>query len=114
MTGQIFARRRQLKIFLVERDFSDEQFEKARPFKPPVPEQLRVERNDDDWIDIECRDLAQLPAALLKKMSRVRIGRLFRLLTIVKLFVHVAAGGAVIFHAGEFSRSTRDRAEMFA
>src|ERR1700704_6588083 len=73
MAGQIFARRCELKILLVERDFADEQFEKARPFKPLVPEQFLVERNDDDWIDIERRDLAQLPATLLEKMIRVRI-----------------------------------------
>src|SRR3981081_3927990 len=88
MAGQIFARRRELKILLVERDFADEELEKARSFKPPMSEQFRVERNDDDRIDIERRDLAQLPATLLEKMIRVRISRLFRLFTIVKILFH--------------------------
>src|ERR1700704_6752377 len=65
MAGQIFTRRRQLKIFLVERDLADEQLEETRPFKPPIPKQFRIEGDDDDRIAIKRRNLAQFPAALL-------------------------------------------------
>ena len=110
---EILARRRELKIFFFERDLANEQLEKTRPLKPPMPKQLGIERGDDDWIDIERRDLAQLPATLLEKMIGVRIGRLFRRLAIVQFLFQPATGDAVIFHAGKFSHSARDRTEMF-
>src|SRR5437016_822234 len=113
MRDQVLARSRESKIFLIERSLANEQFEKARPFKPPVTKQLRIERCDHDWIDIELRELTKLSAALFEKMGRVRVGRFFCFGPIVKLFVFFASGDPVIFHAGKFSNAARDWPEMF-
>src|SRR5260221_9736525 len=111
MRGQVFARTGEAKIFLIERSLANEQFEKTWPFKPPVTKQLRIERRDHDWIDIEVRELTKLSAALFEKMGRVRVGRSFCFGPIVKLFVFFASCDPVIFHTRKFSNSARDRPE---
>src|SRR5713226_3543632 len=61
------AWRGETQIFV--RRFSNEEFEKARSFEPPVTEQFRVKRDDHDWIDIDRSQFSNLGATLFEKMS---------------------------------------------
>ena len=99
-------------MFLIERGLTDERLEKARPFKPPMSKQFRVEWHNDGWIDIEGGELPKLRAPLFQKMRGMRVSSFFSLSSIVKLLLLFASSDAVIFHTGKFSHAARDRPQM--
>src|ERR1700730_10434747 len=112
MRRQVFARGRQMKIGLVEHRFTDEQFEEARAFEPPMTEQLRVEGEDNDWIDIGGGKLTKLHTTLFEKMCGMSIGGLFGRDPIVEFLFLTATSDPVIFHAGKFPNASGNRTEM--
>src|SRR5690242_17264987 len=113
MRGQIVPWRRQTKILLIGSGCANERFKKTRTLEPPMAEQLRIERHNDNWIDIVGRELTELRAALLQKMHGVRISGYFSRGAIVQILVFFSSGNAVIFHAGKFANAARDWSKMF-
>src|SRR4030095_17038604 len=57
--------------------------------------------------------MAKLRAALFQKVRGVGVSGLFRFRAVVNFLLFLAAGDAVIFHAGKFANAARDRAKMF-
>src|SRR6266566_67317 len=108
---EVLARRRQPKTLPLCRS-ANNQFEKTRPFKPPMPEQFGVEWNHYYWIKTHSTEFVQLPLPLFNKVSGMRLDCFFRCLAIVQFFFLTAPGDTKIFYAGEFSASKRDWAQM--
>src|SRR5438128_10869696 len=77
-----------------------------------MTKQFRVERDNDDWIDIERSELSKLRAALFQEVRGVRISGFFSRGPIVKLLFNLSPRDAVIFHAGKFSHTARDWPQM--
>src|SRR5580765_6852068 len=59
MRGQIFARRCEPEIPFVS-SVANELFQENWSFEPPVPKQFRVERRDDDRVETDFADFANL------------------------------------------------------
>ena len=112
MSLEEFAGRSQVEIFLLFSGLANEEFKKPWSFEPPVAKQFGVEWDDNDWIKTRFADLDNLPAPLLKKVRSMRFCRFFRCLAIIQFFFLAAPGDAIIFHAGKFSASACDRAQM--
>src|ERR1700751_408103 len=87
-------------------------FQKNRSFEPPVPKQFRIERSDNVGLKTEFADFANLLAALFQKMNCVSCCRILGCPSIIHLFLITASGNPVVFYAGEFSYSVRDRPQM--
>src|SRR5437868_14314764 len=127
MLGEKFCRRGELKIFvavvllageakvlLAVGHFAKQPFEKYRPLKPPVPEQLGIEWRHDDRIEIERAKIVELLPPRLEKMRGMRVGHAGCGRRLIKFFLAVPIGDAVVFDAGEFSqRQSHARPEMF-
>ena len=105
-----FAWRSEAQIFM--RRFANEEFEKTRPFKPPVPEQFGVEWSHNYWIKTQSTEFAQLHLPLFNKVTGMHLDRFFRCLAIIQFFFLTASGDTKIFYAGEFSAFARDWTQM--
>src|SRR5215472_3852952 len=112
MRGQIFTRRCELEISFV-RGVANELFQENWSFEPPVAKQFRIERRDDNRCETSVADLLNLLPALVQKVDCVLRGRIFGCVSIIELLLVIAARDSVIFHSREFSRSARDRSQMF-
>src|SRR5512140_825133 len=112
MLGQIFTRRCELEIPFV-RCVANELFQEHWSFEPPVPKQFRIERSDNDRIETDFADFANLLMALFQKMNCMLCCRIFGCRSVIQLFFSAASGDPMVFYAGEFSRSARDRSQMF-
>src|SRR6266446_299039 len=109
---QVFTRRGERKIALACR-LANELLEKIWSFAPPVPKQFGIEGSDNNWLKTQFADSANLLPALFQKVLRMFLRRIFRCGAIIQLFLITAPGDPMIFHAGEFSASARDRPQMF-
>ena len=77
MAVQIFARRDERKDLLVVKNFAREIIQKLRPFIPPMAEQFRVVRRDDQRRAVQkAGDALGLFDALVEKMPGVLARRL--------------------------------------
>src|SRR5438128_1671799 len=112
MCCQIFTWRGEPENSFVCR-VADELFQEDWSFEPPVPKQFRIERSDNNRVETEFADFANLLAALFEKVNRMFCCRLFCCRPVIQLFVITASGDPMIFHAGEFSGSAGDRSQMF-
>src|ERR1700730_6684475 len=110
MIGEKFARRCEPKIFI--RRFANEKLEEVQTFEPPMPKQFRVKWYDNDRIEVERAKSLKLPPSLFEKMRGVPVRGFFRCIAIVEIFFNALSGDAMIFYAGEFPGSARNRPEM--
>ena len=110
--SQIFTRRDELEIWFIY-DVTNELFQKNWSFEPPMPEQFRIERNDNDRVKTEFADFPNLLTALSEKMIRMFGGRICGCHSVIQLFVVALSSDAVIFDSGKFSQSARGRSQVF-
>src|ERR1700732_1132641 len=110
MVGKKFARGCEAKIFV--RGFANEKLEEVQTFEPPMPEQFRVKWNDNDRIEVERAKRLKLSPSLFEKMRGVPVRGFFRCIAVVEIFFNALSGEALIFYAGEFPGSARNRPEM--
>src|SRR5476651_1662380 len=72
MPSEIFAGRDERNVLLVVESLAREKIQKLRAFIPPVPEQFRVIRRDDERRTVQkSGELLDLRDALVEKMLRV-------------------------------------------
>src|SRR5947209_18406951 len=76
-----------------------------------MAKQFRVEGNDDDRVEIERADFANLPPPFLEKMAGVCVSGFFRCIGVIKIFLR-ASGDSMIFYAGKFPEAARNRPQM--
>src|ERR671918_2114742 len=112
MRGQIFTWRGEPEVSFVCR-VANELFQKNWPFEPPVPKQFRIERSDNDRLETDFADFANLLAALFQKVNCMLCCRIFGCRSVIQLFLVAASGDPMVFYAGEFPGSVRDRSQMF-
>src|ERR1700719_3825322 len=86
----------QFELIVSGRHLADESIEKHWPFKPPMTKQLGIERYDHNRVNIPRIQGANLPSALLKKMRSMGIGGFLCCARIVKRFLAVGSGNAVV------------------
>src|SRR3954454_23559819 len=91
---------RQAQILLSVSRLANERFQEERSFEPPVSEQLRIKRRNDDRVKIERAEFVQVLAADLEKMGRVFFGDGCGESGLVKLLLSIVSGDPVIFYAG--------------
>src|SRR5947209_11339067 len=102
MRREVIGWRGETKLVTDDSNFADERFEETRPFKPPVPEELRIERDGDDRIFNQRCQLMKLTLSRFEEVLRVRVGYFARMRAIVEFLRHIRApGDAVILQAGE-------------
>src|SRR6266481_78852 len=111
MRGQIFTRRCEPEIPFVC-CVANELFQENWSFKPPVPEQFRIERSDNDRVETDFADFANLLMALFQKVNCMSRCHVFGCRSVIQLFLITASGDPMIFYTGEFSGSPRDRSQM--
>ena len=112
MRGQIFTRRCEPEIPFVC-CVANELFQENWSFEPPVPKQFRIERSDNDRVETDFADFANLLTALFQKVNCMLCCRIFGCRSVIQLFLIAASGDPMVFYAGEFSGSARDRSQMF-
>src|SRR5205823_5156460 len=105
---QVFTWRCQAKISFVCR-LANKLFEETRSFEPPVPKQFCIKWGDDNRVEPEIADLANLLPSLFQKVTRVLRRSIFRRAAIIQLFVIPGSGDPVVLHTREFSASPRNR-----
>src|ERR1051325_11713109 len=72
-----------------------------------MPEELGVERRDNDWIEIERAHFIELLSASFQEMGRVTFRCSSSGRRIVEFLLAVASSDAVIFDAREFANRRR-------
>src|SRR5262245_52983922 len=92
---------------------SNELFQENWSFKPPMAEQFRIERSDNDGIETNFADFAGLLIALFQKLNCMLCCLIFGCRSVIELFLIAGVGDSVVLDAGELSGSTRDRSQMF-
>src|SRR5215471_11050079 len=112
MRCQIFTRCGEPEISFVSR-LPNELFQEDWSFEPPVPKQFRIERSDNNRVETDFADFANLLAALFEKLNRMFCRRLFGRRPVIQLFIITASGNPMIFHAGEFSGSAGYGSQLF-
>src|SRR5437773_5395137 len=70
-------------------------------FKPPMSEELGIERHCHNWIPVISLQTLKFGGATLDKMMGMPVGRFFRGCAIINLFRNVATGDAMIFNSGK-------------
>src|SRR4029450_4164534 len=108
MRGQIFTRRCEPEILFAS-CVANELFQEHWSFEPPVPKQFRIERSDNDRIETDFADFANLLMALFQKVNCMLCCRIFGCRSVIQLFLIATSSDPMVFYAGEFSRSVRDR-----
>src|SRR2546425_2527234 len=73
--------------------------------------QFRVEGNDDDRVEIERADFANLSPPFPEKMAGVCVSGFFCCLGVIKIFLR-APCDSMILYAGKFPEAACDRPEM--
>ena len=75
-------------FLLLVAQLAREKIQELRPFIPPVAEQLRVIRRDDDGRPVQQRrDLPRLREAFVEKMPRVPARRRERMVALIDLLL---------------------------
>src|SRR5215216_1202140 len=111
MRSQIFTRRCEPEISFVC-CVANELFQKNWSFEPPVPKQFRIEWGDNDRVETDFTDFANLLTALVQKVNCMFCCRIFGCRSVIQLFLIAASGDPMVFHAREFSSSACDRSQM--
>ena len=78
-----------------------------------MPKQFCIEWSDNNWVETQFADFANLLPALFQKVTGVFRRGIFCRRAIIQLFFITASCDPVILHAGEFSAPARDRSQMF-
>src|SRR2546423_1929395 len=95
---------REAKVLLAVRRVANQCFKELGTFKPPMAEQLRIERRHDDRIEIEGSQIVELLPPRAQEMRGMRIGNARRHHRLVRFLFAIAISDAVVLDAGEFSQ----------
>src|SRR6266513_4514762 len=94
-----FARRGQWQVIF--RRLQNHMLKKDWSLKPPMSEELGIERHCHNWIPIISLQTLKFGDAPLNKMMSMPAGFLLRGRAIVSLFRNIAASNAMIFNSGK-------------
>src|SRR2546423_2313579 len=95
---------REAKVLLAVRRVANQCFQELGTFKPPMAEQLRIERRHDDRIEIEGSQIVELLPPRAQEIRGMRIGNTRRRHRLVRFLFAIAISNAVVLDAGEFSQ----------
>src|SRR5262249_44113342 len=112
MRGQIFTRRCEPKIWF-RCCVADELFQENWSLEPPVPKQFRIERSDNERVETDFADFANLLMALFQKVNCMLCCCIFGCRSVIQLFLIAASSDPMVFYAGKFPGSAGGRSQMF-